>query len=223
MTWEELQAFLSQNPTIQDAKSLAKKIGLKVKKRMKKSEILKLLEEFARSLKTDAKTAQMQTVTTPILRNLELPVSYESNRIVLLPVNPHLVFVYWDLSKETYSKLSNQSEVVLRLYDVTYINFDGSNAHRIFEAGIHLALTRNYYFHVPSSNADYLAELGFKAGGKFVPLLRSNVARTPSDTPSSSVRQRWYVKGKYAVKIGEPLLKPVERIHISSYVESGRK
>lgn len=223
MTWEELQAFLSQNPTIQEAKSLAKKIGLRVKKRMKKNEILKLLEEFARSLRTEAKIAQMQTVTTPILQQPELPVSYESDRIVLLPVNPHLVFVCWDLSKETYSKLSSQPEVVLRLYDVTYINFDGFNAHRIFEAGVHLALTRNYYFHVPSSNADYLAELGFKTGGRFVPILRSNVVRTPSDTPSSSVRQRWYVKGKYAVKIGEPLLKPVERIHISSHVESGRK
>lgn len=223
MTWEELQAFLSQNPTIQEAKSLAKKIGLRVKKRMKKTEILKLLEEFAKSLKTETKFSQEQAMIGQPLKPSELPESYGSDRIVLLPINPHLVFVCWDLSKETYSKLSSQPEVVLRLYDVTYINFDGTNAHRIFEAGVHLATTRNYYFHVPSSNADYLAELGFKVEGKFFPLLRSNVAHTPSDTPSSSVRQRWFTKGKYTVKVGEPLLKPIERIYTSSYMESVRR
>jgi len=151
-----------------------------------------------------------------------LPQSYGSDRLVLLSVNPNLVYVYWDLSSETLSKLSAQKEVLLRLYDVTYIVFDGTNAHRIFEAGVHLSMTRNYYFHVPMANADYLAELGFKAEGKFVPVLRSNVARTPSNTPSTSVRQRWIIKGKRTVKIGEPPLKPVERIHISSQVESGR-
>ncbi|AJC73355.1 hypothetical protein AJ81_03040 [Pseudothermotoga hypogea DSM 11164 = NBRC 106472] len=220
MTCEELEVFLSKNPTIQEAKALARKLGLKVKKRMKKSEVLKLLQDFAKSLvsqKKEEKASPPQEI-----RENGLPQSYGSDRLVLLSVNPNLVYVYWDLSSETLSKLSAQKEVLLRLYDVTYIVFDGTNAHRIFEAGVHLSMTRNYYFHVPMANADYLAELGFKAEGKFVPVLRSNVARTPSNTPSTSVRQRWIIKGKRTVKIGEPPLKPVERIHISSQVESGR-
>lgn len=220
MTRGELEAFLSQNPTIQQAKSLAKRLGLKIRKRMKKSEVFKLLEDYAKSLKEEEVHREPAQVQTD--QRVELPQSYGSDRLVLFPVNPHLVFVYWDLSSETYSKLSSHNEVVLRLYDVTYIEFNGTNAHRIFEAGVHLATTRNYYFHVPSANADYLAELGFKVEGKFFPVLRSNVIRTPSDSPSSSVRQRWCIKGKRIVKVGEPLLKPVERIHISSAAGSGK-
>jgi len=220
MTREELEVFLSKNPTIQEAKALARKLGLKVKKRMKKSEVLKLLQDFAKSLVSQKKEEKASPPQED--RENGLPQSYGSDRLVLLSVNPNLVYVYWDLSSETLSKLSAQKEVLLRLYDVTYIVFDGTNAHRIFEAGVHLSMTRNYYFHVPMANADYLAELGFKAEGKFVPVLRSNVARTPSNTPSTSVRQRWIIKGKRTVKIGEPPLKPVERIHISSQVESGR-
>lgn len=220
MTREELEVFLSKNPTIQEAKALARKLGLKVKKRMKKSEVLKLLQNFAKSLVSQKKEEKASPPQED--RENGLPQSYGSDRLVLLSVNPNLVYVYWDLSSETLSKLSAQKEVLLRLYDVTYIVFDGTNAHRIFEAGVHLSMTRNYYFHVPMANADYLAELGFKAEGKFVPVLRSNVARTPSNTPSTSVRQRWIIKGKRTVKIGEPPLKPVERIHISSQVESGR-
>jgi len=220
MTREELEVFLSKNPTIQEAKALARKLGLKVKKRMKKSEVLKLLQDFAKSLVSQKKEEKASPPQED--RENGLPQSYGSDRLVLLSVNPNLVYVYWDLSSETLSKLSVQKEVLLRLYDVTYIVFDGTNAHRIFEAGVHLSMTRNYYFHVPMANADYLAELGFKAEGKFVPVLRSNVVRTPSNTPSTSVRQRWIIKGKRTVKIGEPPLKPVERIHISSQVESGR-
>ncbi|MDK2922879.1 MAG: uncharacterized protein PWQ90_320 [Pseudothermotoga sp.] len=220
MTREELEVFLSKNPTIQEAKALARRLSLKVKKRMKKNEVLKLLQDFAKSLVSEKKEEEVRH--TREARENELPQSYGSDRLVLLSVNPNLVYVYWDLSSETLSKLSGQKEVVLRLYDVTYVVFDGTNAHRIFEAGVHLAMTRNYYFHVPMANADYLAELGFKVEGKFVPVLRSNVARTPSNAPSASVRQRWVIKAKRVVKIGEPPLKPIERIRGSSQLESGR-
>lgn len=223
MTREQIEAFLSQNPSIQQAKSFAKKLGLKVKKRMKKSEIIKLLEDFAKSLTSAEETQSGETVREQGVTEVQLPQSYGSDRLVLLAVNPHWVYAYWDLSSETYSKLASQREVMLRLYDVTFIEFDGTNAHRIFEAGIHLSMTRNYYFHVPAANADYIAELGFKIEGKFVPVLRSNVVHTPSDTPSTSVRQRWIIKGKRTVKIGEPPLKPVERISTSSLMESGKR
>jgi len=219
VTREELEIFLSQNPTIQQAKALARKLGLKVKKRMKKNEVFKLLEDFAKSLASEKKHEPVQPREA---RENELPQSYGSDKLVLLSVNPNLVYAYWDLSDETLSKLSRQKELVLRLYDVTYVVFDGTNAHRIFEAGVHLSMTRNYYFHVPMANADHVAELGFKVEGNFVPVLRSNVAHTPSNTPSTSVRQRWCIKGKRTVRVGEPPLKPIERIHISSQLESGR-
>ncbi len=219
MTREEILKFLSSHPTIQEAKFLAHKLGLKVKKRMKKQEVYKLLSEYAEMLGT----AQQLTYQPQIQSCVEtaskpsIPDSYGSDRLVLLSVNPTLVHVFWDLSNQTYERLAQTGNVVLRLYDVTFIEFNGTNAHRIFEAGVHLGICKNYYFHVPMPNADYLAELGHKTGEKFAPVLRSNLCRTPSASPSSSIRQRWYVRGKpQIVTIGESLVKPVERIYPAS-------
>ncbi|AEH51864.1 DUF4912 domain-containing protein [Pseudothermotoga thermarum] len=212
MTRKEILDFLSSQPSIQSAKAFAKKLGLKVKKRMKKQEVYKMLYQYADSLKEEEKPDFSQPVQQEGVQ--DIPTSYGSDRLVLLAVNPYLVHVFWDLSFSTYEKLAKTGNVVLRLYDVTFIIFDGTNAHRIFEAGVHLDMCKNYYFKVPMANADYLAELGYKKdNGEFIPVLRSNICRTPSAFPSSSDRQRWYVRGKpQIVTIGEVLIKPVEKI-----------
>lgn len=220
MTREELFNFLSSQPTIQKAKSLARKLGLKVKKRMKKQEVYKLLSDYAELL--DKSEQKVYSVTSKIQEQVrtvsEIPSFYCSDRLILLAVNPTLVFAFWDLSKSTYDKLAQSGNVILRLYDVTYIEFDGTNAHRIFEAGVHLGMCRNYYFNLPTAGADYLAELGYKTENNFVPVLRSNLCRTPSASPAQTSRQRWYVRGKpQIVTIGESLIKPVEKIYPASW------
>ncbi|GAB4310030.1 MULTISPECIES: DUF4912 domain-containing protein [Pseudothermotoga] len=219
MKRQDLFDFLHRNPSIQEAKALAKKLGLKVKKMMKKQEVYKLISEYASKLPEEA-TSPPASAKRTVQEINEIPFSYGSDKIVLLPVNPHLVYLYWDLSAETFEKLSKAKNVAVRLYDVTFIIFDGKNAHRIFEAGIDLGVCRNYYFHVPMSNADYIAEIGYKNGYDFIPLLRSNLCKTPSDSPSPSNRQRWYIRGKKYVFVGEAFLKPVEHIggsHGSSF------
>ncbi len=209
---QEVLNFLESQPTIQQAKALAKKLGLKIKKRMKKNEVYRALREYAFKLEEQEKITQPPTEKID-----QIPNSYESDRLSLLVVNPHLLFLYWDLSKQTYEKMAKTGNVVVRLYDVTYILFDGKNAHRVFEAGVDLGVCRNYYFHVPCANADYIAEIGYKAQDTFVPVLRSNLCRTPSDSPATTNRQRWFVKGKkQVVTIGEVLIKPVEHIGIFS-------
>ncbi|MEJ5229811.1 MAG: DUF4912 domain-containing protein [Pseudothermotoga sp.] len=212
MKRHELLNFLESQPTIQEVKALAKKLGLKIKKRMKKNEVYKMLKDYALQLQEP-----VQNVQPVFEKTEELPASYGTNRLVLLAVNPHLVHLSWDLSNETREKLSKTGNVVVRLYDVTYIIFDGKNAHRIFEAGVDLGSCRNYYFHVPCANADYIAEIGYKTYETFVPVLRSNVCRTPSDSPATTSRQRWIVKGKkQVVTLGETLIQQIERINVFS-------
>lgn len=216
MNRQEIVNFLERQPTIQEAKALAKELGLKVKKRMKKNEVYKLLKEY--STKLQESETQSKDVAQTVSQKIEqIPSSYQSDRLVLLPVNPHLVYLYWDLSQETYEKMIKSGNTVVRLYDVTYIIFDGKNAHRIFEAGVDLGVCRNYYFHVPCANADYVAEIGYKDQERFIPVLRSNFCKTPSDSPSETSRQRWFIKGKkQIVTIGEALIQPVERISVFS-------
>lgn len=234
--YEKLKKWLDSGPTIQELKSKAKDLGLKVKRMMKKREVIKLLENYIKKLE---KLEKMQNETkassaSSASSNLgpsqkdqktseeltpEIPKTYEKDKLVLMPVNPNWIHAYWDFSKNTREILENLpdgSRIFLRIYDVTFIQFNGNNAHRTFEIPINLNIQKNYYFNVPMPNADYLAELGYVTkDGRFVTLFRSNVCKTPSNSPSQSSRERWMdirKKRKIVTPSDGPVIKEVERI-----------
>jgi len=221
MTKEQILLFLESSPTIQLLKSTAKSLNLRVKKRMKKNEVIKLLLEYANNLqKAQISSSQSEITSTTAeaatTRNQRLPESYYKDKLMLMPVNPNWVHAYWDFSEATLQTLEKR-KVVIRIHDVTYIIFDGQNSHRTFEIYID-PKWKKYYFNVPSANADYLAEIGYKdENGSFVVLMKSNVCRTPANSPSLSSRQRWLIRGKrQVVTIGDFPMKPVEKLVGSS-------
>ncbi|MCD6450667.1 MAG: DUF4912 domain-containing protein [Thermotogaceae bacterium] len=226
LMYEEILEWLAADPRIQDLRKKAKELGVKIKRRMKKRDIMKVIREdiMKRLKESEEKRAnatsnfgevsyQNETEKLP-----ELPQTYGKNKLVLMSVNPHWLHAYWDLSPDTIRTLEllpPGSKVVLRLHDVTCIIFDGSNSHRTFEVSVDIRFTKNYYFNVPVAGADYLVELGYKDPvGKFVPLIRSNVCKAPKDYPSSSTRERWVdlrTKKKRVFVVGDVIIKPVER------------
>jgi hypothetical protein len=130
-----------------------------------------------------------------------LPESYGETRLLLLTVNPFLVHASWevteaDLKKSPLPPEREQAMPVLRIYDVTYIHFDGANAHSFFDVEVDLR-TRNWYVPLWSPEKSYIAELGLKApGGSFHPLARSNVAHTPRAWPSDRSAERYVPVGE---------------------------
>ncbi len=228
LVYEEILEWLDGGPTIQQLRKKAKELGIKLKKRMRKREIIKTIRAEIEKRLSQA-TEKPSSSTQPEIKEevrreeIELPESYGKDKLVLLPVNPNWLHAYWDLSPQTMRLLESLepgSEVVLRLHDVTYIIFDGTNAHRTFEVGVDVRFTRNYYFNIPVPGADYLLELGYKKpSGEFVSLLRSNVCKAPRNYPSDSTRERWLdlrSKRKRVKPAGEPLIKPVEKMVGSS-------
>jgi hypothetical protein len=127
-----------------------------------------------------------------------LPGSYNDNRIVLLARDPHWLYAYWDFSGEHFSKARNQlaatdERLVLRIFDVTYIEFNGANAwsSRDFEL---TPFATSWYISVPQADAAYCAEIGYRApDGRFVSLGRSNVISTPRAEVSPSTTVRWFI------------------------------
>jgi len=230
MIYEEILEWLETNPKIQDLRKKAKELGVRIKKRMKKRDILRAIrEELQRrlneSMERKVSSSEGHVQEGGEISKPELPPTYEKDKLVLMPVNPHWIHAYWDFSPQTLrliESLSPGSQVVLRLHDVTYIIFDGTNSHRTFEVGVDVRYTRNYYFNVPTAGADYLLELGYKdPNGNFVVLMRSNVCRVPRNFPSPSTRERWMdlrSRKKRVVVAGESLVKPVERMGGSSAV-----
>ena len=125
-----------------------------------------------------------------------LPASYNDNRIVLLARDPHGVHAYWDFNGDCWTQAQNQRNaeddtLVLRIFDVTYIEFTGANSWSSTDVEL-TPFTTSWHVTVPRADAAYCAEIGYRShSGRFVSLGRSNVAITPRDEVSPSTTVRW--------------------------------
>ncbi|EIJ78869.1 hypothetical protein PB1_14964 [Bacillus methanolicus PB1] len=110
----------------------------------------------------------------------------QKDHLCIWLVSPNKLYSFWRLSEEQQKLISHyyqrpfaHFQLVLRLYDVTCILFNGSNAHEVFE--IFLPENKNSWFIKGlRPNRCYCAELGIKLSDhKFLPLLRSNAIHVP--------------------------------------------
>lgn len=119
------------------------------------------------------------------------PIPLTGDHVNLLMVNPRLGYVHWQIQEEsvgalklTHGERFNGSRMVVRVYDVTDILFDGFNAHMFFDLEVN-GLSGNYYFAMNRLARSYLAEIGFRFGdGSFRCIARSNTAFFDRDRPS---------------------------------------
>jgi hypothetical protein len=127
-----------------------------------------------------------------------LPESYATTRLVLLPIDPYTLHAFWDLTRDDQGRRrkplgegSLPSRAVLRVYDVTGVMFDGSNAHGSFDVDIDIAAGR-WYIPLSSPEKSYLAELGYRTeDGQFLPLVRSETVHAPRARPASGTDEQY--------------------------------
>lgn len=122
--------------------------------------------------------------------------------VVLLPRDPYWAFSYWDISPDRKSKLKGQwgadafSRLTLRVYDVTDVKFDGTNAHMDFDIRVSESAD-NWYINVPEANRNWCADLGLLLpSGRFILIARSNVVKMPRHGVSHLTDTQWAVLQK---------------------------
>jgi Domain of unknown function (DUF4912) len=109
----------------------------------------------------------------------ELPSSYGTNRLVLLPVDPYLIYTYWELADDPPPTAG--SRAVLRFHE-SPVN-SSPHVSRPFDVDIDLG-AGNWYVHLWSPDKFYQAHLGLRGeDGAFVILAQSNLVRTPPARP----------------------------------------
>lgn len=126
------------------------------------------------------------------------PDRYNENSLVLLVRDSRCIFAYWELSDEQMDLVTGElgcswGEVplVLRIYDLTGLNFNREIAHSHFDLGVH-PLANNYYAKEVNANHSYCADLGITIQeGRFITLLRSNIIQTPRDTMADGSGAVW--------------------------------
>ncbi len=127
----------------------------------------------------------------------DVPDSYNRNLLVMMPRDPHWSYLYWELTSEHIEanklKLSDSesAKLILRMYDVTDVIFNGNNARRQWDIDL-VGNPRNWYVHLGVSDCDYIAEIGLiDKCGRFIALARSNHIRTPRDNMSDLIDEEW--------------------------------
>ncbi len=126
----------------------------------------------------------------------EIPGGDEETKVVLLPVNPNLLYVYWEFSardleemSRVFSRLGPRARPVLRFYETA--NPDSLNSASCFEVAIALSAGK-WYVHLEHPAKSYCLDLGIYLGqGSFRLLARSNVSQMPQACPSEKMEERY--------------------------------
>ncbi|MDD5120226.1 MAG: DUF4912 domain-containing protein [Candidatus Omnitrophica bacterium] len=130
----------------------------------------------------------------------ELPSFYDQDRIVLQVRDPHWLHSYWEIKAQTFEAVKNKlgddfyrAKRVLRVYDVSNIMFNGSNANRFFDIIIN-DFANSWYIDTAGPGRSWCVDLGLMLpDGRFVTILRSNVVTTPLDGPSWITDEEWMI------------------------------
>ncbi|MBI5124513.1 MAG: DUF4912 domain-containing protein [Candidatus Omnitrophica bacterium] len=132
-------------------------------------------------------------------RQFRFPPGYGDNKIILLVRDPWWIFTYWEIrrdkEKDVVKKIKSDGDdphkSILRVYDVTDINFNGKNAHSYFDIDLK-DLANSWYINVPSPDRSWIVDIGVATKkGNFYFLARSNVVRTPRHGMSEKLDAEW--------------------------------
>ena len=128
-----------------------------------------------------------------------LPADYGDTRITILPRDPICIFAYWSISKQYFDKLKEEygkdfivsSKLVIRIYDITDVNFDGNNANRYFDVFV-TPNSSSWYVNVGEFNRSWCADLGYLTkDGEFILIARSNTVVMPKYGVSNITDEQW--------------------------------
>ena len=130
-----------------------------------------------------------------------LPKAYGRTEAFLLPKDPGWMYLFWEITPSTCDYIRQQNgydifergRAVVRLHDVTGVNFDGHNSRGRWDVPVMLSAD-SWYLQVPQSGANYIAELGLLTPeGKFILIARSNATATPPGRVSDILDERWMI------------------------------
>ena len=203
---------------LQKIKAKIKKISVPREKSVKaktaavRKKIKTLREEFVEVLSKEAilgaqemaieqtKFSHPQTLKLRKQMPQDLPGGYGKDKITVQVRDPWWLHCYWEVVASTWSNLINRlkemffsAKRVLRVYDVSHLNFDGKNAHRYFDVEVSPEAT-SWYLDTGGPGRSWVVDYGLKlANGEFITIVRSNVVTTPIDGPSWITDEEWMV------------------------------
>jgi len=130
----------------------------------------------------------------------ELLEQYGEDRIVLQVRDQRWIHAYWEVVHSTYDRLKSElkeefprARRILRVYDVSQVIFNGTNAHSFFDIQIN-DYASSWYIDTVNPGRSWCVELGLLLpDGKFIMIVRSNTVSTPIEGPSWITDEEWMI------------------------------
>lgn len=172
----------------------------------------------------EVKNYKIKKVPSGNLNYSELPSGYNDTKITALVRDPYWIYAYWEISnekieevKKTILDIWNCSKTILRVYDVTDIIFNGSNAHSFFDITLN-SLSNYWYINTGVPDRSYCVDIGvLTPDNKFYLFARSNVVKTPRNTISNILDEEWLLSEEEVSKIYIP-----DKIDVGGSLEVGK-
>lgn len=221
--------------TRRDLILLARALSVERRNRLRKDDLIESLElRWATSAESAGRRPAVERAKNGLTPSPEawedpkaLPSGYGSTRLTLMPINPYRIHAYWEIAladlesaRHSLGEGAESATTVLRVHDVTGINFDGTNARHMFD--VEVGGAANWYLTLWSANRSYVGDLGLRApGGHFVPLVRSNIVHTPGLVPSDRREELWVEVSWKARPILRPARGPAPYQEVKTFPRSG--
>ncbi len=119
-----------------------------------------------------------------------IPDRYYVNALIVLPVNPSLIYFYWDMDIDTEERISRVGFESLVL--VVYVVKGGD---RVKISEIRIAAPEGcYYLKRYLAGEMITAQLGVEEGGEIIPVCYGNIISVPRDTFSKEEAEMIWMK-----------------------------
>jgi len=153
----------------------------------------------------------------------ELPSSYNTTSVTLMARDPYWLYAYWEIAPSSIEEMKkktgqdfNKAVYVLRMYDITFKDFNGANANHWFDMDVG-PLANNWYVNVWGENTSYCCDIGLRmAGGDFFTLARSNNVITPRRGLSGRKDMIWMERKSDPMEPPAPFVMGESKIQKSS-------
>jgi hypothetical protein len=161
---------------IEKPEKVVKKVEVKVKEKPEK--IVKKIEA-----KVELKKPLIEE-KYPLTPWETLPAEYGEDSIVLMTVDPNKLFTYWEAREDTLAM--HEGNLNIRVYDVTGVEFDGTNANSYFDIAVSEKIGSRYIDVSPGK--EFITDIGIiNIEGIFITIARSNKVLNPRITISEEV------------------------------------
>ena len=165
-----------------------------------KASVNKEIPGFQETIAVNTKFSHPENTRARGAMPQELPSYYDQDKIILQVRDPRWLHTYWELRNQTIEGLKNKlgddfyrAKKILRVYDVTNIIFNGSNANSFFDIQYN-DFANSWYIDTAGPGRSWCVDLGLMlTDGRFITILRSNVVSTPLDGPSWVTDEEWMI------------------------------